>query len=91
MPEAITTTLWLYALKEFAEQLNVLNVYDDRITPMEKFAGTTTNINIKSHHIWGCPVYILDSRLQGNISGLHNWEPRSGIGIYLGHSPFHAG
>ena len=29
--------------------------------------------------------------MQGNISGLPKWEPRSRAGIYLYHSPFHAG
>ena len=39
-PEAITTILWPYALKEFSEQLNVIKVDNDGITPMEKFEGT---------------------------------------------------
>ena len=46
-PEAITTILWTYSLNYFAEQLNVLKVYDDGINPMEKFVGTTTYIYIK--------------------------------------------
>ena len=72
-PEAITTMLWAYALKDFSEKLNVLKVDDDGITPMEKFAGTTTDITIKNHHIWGCPVYVMDARLQGNIAVLLKW------------------
>ena len=39
--------LWTYALKDFAEQLNVLKVDDDGINLMEKFTGTTTDINLK--------------------------------------------
>ena len=39
--------LWTYALKDFSEQLNVLKVNADGITPMEKFTGTTTDINLK--------------------------------------------
>ena len=46
---------------------------DDCISPMEKFEGTTIDITIKNHHTWGCPVYILDARLQGNIAGLPKW------------------
>ena len=45
-PEAITKMLCPYALKAFAEQLNVLKVDDDGITPMEKFSGTTTYITL---------------------------------------------
>ena len=39
-----------------------------------------------------CPVYVLDSRLQAaGGSGPRKWEPRSRMGVYLVHSPFHAG
>ena len=78
-------------MKSFEEQLNVLQVDDDGITPMENCSGTTTDINLKNHNTWRCPIYVLDARLQGNISGIPKWEPRSCEGIYLGHSPFHAG
>jgi hypothetical protein len=33
----------------------------------------------------------LDSRLQSGIAGPPKWEPRSRLGIYVGHSPSHAG
>ena len=65
--------LWPYELKAFAEQFNVLKVDGYGITPMENFAGTTTYINIKNHHTWGCPVYVLDGIWQVNISGLSKW------------------
>ena len=39
-----------------------------------------------------CPVYVLDARSQSTGGpGPPKWEPRSRIGVYLGHSPFHAG
>ncbi len=34
---------------------------------------------------------MLDSRLQSGIGGAPKWEPRSHLGIYVGHSPAHAG
>ena len=67
--------LWPYALKYFAEQLNELKVYNDGITPMENFAGTTADITLKNHHTQGCPVYFLDVIFQVNMAGLHKWEP----------------
>jgi hypothetical protein len=33
----------------------------------------------------------LDSQLQSGIGGAPKWEPRSRLGIYIGHSPAHAG
>ena len=40
----------------------------------------------------GCPVYIRDAGLwdAGRV-GLPQWDPRSCLEIYLGHSPVHAG
>ena len=72
-PEAITTISLFYVLKYFSEKLNELNVGGYGITPMEKFTGTTIDITLKNHHTWGCPVYVLNAILQGNISGLPNW------------------
>ena len=49
-------------------------------------------IAVKSFHTLFSPIYVLDDRLQNyGGSGPPKWEPRSHIGVYLGHSPFHAG
>ena len=61
-----------YTLKAFVEKLNELNVDDYGINTMEKFAYTTTYIDLKNYQTWGCAVYFLDARLQGKISGLTN-------------------
>ena len=65
--------LWPYAMNAFVDQFNLLKVDDDGINTTEKFAGITIDINLKNHHTWGCPVYVLDAILQGNIYGLPNW------------------
>ena len=50
------------------------------------------DIPVKKFHTLFCPIYVLDSRLQSaGGAGPPKWEPRSRIGVYLGHSPFHAG
>ena len=50
------------------------------------------DLPVKSYHTLFCPVYVLDARLQtAGGPGPPKWEPRSRIGVYLGHSPFHAG
>ena len=63
---------------------------NEGITPMENISGKPTKYSLKNHHKWGCPFYVLNEILQGNIAGLPNLEPRSRKGIYLGHSPFHS-
>ena len=50
------------------------------------------DIPVKSYHTLFCPIYALDARLQdAGGAGPPKWEPRSKIGVYLGHSPLHAG
>ena len=50
------------------------------------------DIPVKSYHTLFCPTYVLDARLQSSGgAGPPKREPRSRIGVYLGHSPFHAG
>ena len=44
----------------------------------------------KEEHTLFCPVYCLDAKLQGGIGGIPKWEPRSRLGIFVGHSPDHA-
>jgi hypothetical protein len=60
-------------------------------TPDELFASlpTASYIDITQFHPFGCPVYVLDARLQ-NGNKIPRWEPRSRVGVYLGHSPYHA-
>ena len=46
---------------------------------------------MKFDSTFGCPVYVLDFKLQSPGISPPKWEPRSRLGIYLGKSPFHAG
>ena len=83
--------LCLYDLKAFSENINELKVNDDGITPMENFADITTYITLKNRHTQGCPVYVLDERFQGNLSGIPKCKTHSRAVICLGLSPFNVG
>ena len=62
--ESITKMLWIYTPKELAKQLNNIKVGGSGVTSMEKFSGTAMDITLKHQHTLGCPVYIIDDRLQ---------------------------
>ena len=50
------------------------------------------DIPVKSYHTLFWPTYVFDARLQSSSgAGPPKWEPRSQIGVYLGHLPFQAG
>jgi hypothetical protein len=92
-PQMIDTMFWPFAFKAAAEGHNQLSLTADGTTPLSILHNIPIeNIPVKTFHTLFCPVYVLDSRAQ-NAGGLGppKWEPRSQIGVYLGHSPFHAG
>ena len=92
-PQMIDSMFWPFAFKAMAERMNSLQLNADGSTAESRLYGIPAgDIPVKSFHTLFCPVYVLDSRLQSaGGAGPPKWEPRSRIGVYLGHSPFHAG
>eukprot|EP00957_Ditylum_brightwellii_P094160 7168846-Ditylum_brightwellii.AAC.1 len=45
---------------------------------------------LTEQHVWGCPVYILDARLQDRSGSVPKWDLRAALGLYLGPSSVHA-
>ena len=92
-PQMIDTMFWPFAIKAQAERMNTLHMDLDGLTPEMKLYGLKKGeFPLQHYHTLFCPVYVLDARLQSaGGAGPPKWEPRSRIGVYLGHSPFHAG
>ncbi len=92
-PQIVDLVFWPFAINAAAERINSLHIDTDGHTPESKFYGVNIeNIPVKTFHTMFCPCYILDIRLHnGGSIGLPNWELRSNICVYLGHSLFHTG
>jgi hypothetical protein len=60
-------------------------------TPEETLSGASSSFtsDLSQYHPFGSPAFVLDARLQGSMN-IPWWEPRSRVGVYLGHSPHHA-
>ncbi len=57
--------LWPLALLDIADIMNNLHIDLQGKTPEMKFSNTTGNTTrLSNFHTFGCPVYILDARLQ---------------------------
>ena len=55
------------------------------------YSTEVDTIPVKTFHTIFCPVYVFDSCLQAAGGAVpQKWQPRSKIGVYIGHSPFHA-
>ena len=76
-PEYITTMLWPFSLVASTDRMNNLYVDMNGKTPEMKFSDTiVSTTRLSNFHTFGCPVYILDARLQiVGGRGPPKWDP----------------
>jgi len=89
-PEDVAKNLWPFALKHARNIHNSIQSFAGQM-PEEILSGSPSlfTSDLSQYHPFGCLAYVLDARLQGG-SKIPRWEPRSRVGVYLGHSPHHA-
>ena len=88
-PRAINTHLWPYALRTANDVIVNTPKRIDGKTALGVFSGTPVIPKLNLLRPFGCPVYVLHDKLQGN-NHLSKWNTRARVGIYLGISPLHA-
>jgi len=86
---AITANLWPYAIRIANEVHKTTPRIRDGASPLELFGGAPVDINLSNLQPFGCPVYVLDDKMQSDKKG-PKWSERARCGIYLGPSPRHA-
>jgi hypothetical protein len=80
--------LWPYAIRMANEVHNFSPSIKEGISPIEKFSQVQVSPRVKHCHTFGCPVYVLDGKLQAG-KGVPKWDDRARIGLFLGFSPRH--
>jgi hypothetical protein len=90
-PTAVNAHLWPYALRMANDLHNAAPSLSHKShqSPFELFTGVKVAPNLQHFKTFGCPVYVLDDKLQGQRS-FNKWTERARIGMYLGLSPSHA-
>ncbi|MBE0451949.1 MAG: hypothetical protein IBX70_14070, partial [Clostridia bacterium] len=90
-PDAADLELWPFALEMAVYCWNNLPKRETRRAPLEVFARELfpNYAHLRRLHVWGCPVYVLDPKLQDGKK-LPKWNPRARRGLYLGPSPHHS-
>ena len=89
-PEMSDDTLWPLAVSYAADLYNHTPNIVSGMSPAEIFYRAKSNHSfLKNSHPWGCPVYVLEPRLQDNHK-IPKWQPRSRQGQFMGFSPDHA-
>ena len=88
-PDAINSHLWTYAIRAANDCRNNAPTRKDDECPISRFCGTERVPAIKNQHHFGCPVYVLQQKIQ-NGRKARKWQDRTRIGINLGYSSRHA-
>ena len=80
---------WPFALKAVIDRFNCLQLDLDGNSQNSKFLNTKNlPFSVQDYYTFGCPVYILGSKLKSKTIGPHKWEILSCID-YLGNSLMH--
>jgi hypothetical protein len=90
-PACFDAALWPFAMEHAVELWNHMPHQRGGLTPLEQFTGTKSFSYdvIQRARVWGCPVYVLDPKLQDGKK-LPKWSKRSRLGMYLGASTTHS-
>jgi hypothetical protein len=88
-PDAINTYLWPYAMRNACDDINKVAHHDKEKSPIEQFSGVNVRLDIHNNHVFGCPVFVLNSSLQQGHK-ISKWDAGANLGIYLGQSLIHA-
>jgi hypothetical protein len=90
-PSVITEQFWPFAIHHAVNLYNPSTRIGEEVSPWERFTGEATTGNLADYHVFGSPVYVLHKTLQDHPGSLSKWKSRCWQGVYLGHSPLHAG
>ena len=89
-PDHYSKSLWPLAMSHAVHMHNHIPRRQDGLCPVEIWSRSKSNYSqLTNAHPWGCPVYVLDPRLQDGHK-IPRWEPRSRRGVFVGVSPLHA-
>ncbi len=78
-------SLWPFAVKHMVWLYNRVPNFKSGLTPMELLTKQKADHrNILRFHVWGCPSYVLEPKLQ-NGQKLPKWNRWSRLGQFLGY------
>jgi hypothetical protein len=89
-PGIVTEEFWPFAVRHACTFHNASIRQGATKSPHHLFTGVPAPWKIEDFRVFGCPVFVLDKRLQDGDS-LPKWKSRSWLGVYIGHSLQHAG
>jgi hypothetical protein len=89
-PAVINEKFWPFAVKHACAFHNASVHSETKQIPHYAFTGEQPPCSMSGFRVFGCPVFVLDKRLQDGDS-VSKWKARSWTGVYVGNSAQHAG
>ena len=96
-PDLVTAELWPMALDHAVWIYNRIPRFGtgkcDGATPLELWSRSMhvpTRDILGNSHVWGCPVFVLEPKLQKSGVKIPKWAPRSRQGMNMGFSRIHS-
>ena len=86
--DATEPCMWPFAIRLANEAHNCTPVREG-LSPIALFSRSRVLPNLNHLHPFGCPVYVLNEKMQSDKKG-PKWDERAKCGIYLGLSPNYA-
>ncbi len=83
-------SLWPFAVKHAVWLYNCVPNYESGLNPLELLTKQKADhCDILRSHVWGCPVYVLEPKLQ-NCQKLPKWNCWSRLSQFLGYLDKHS-
>jgi len=80
-PEIIQESYWPYAI-QLAIAIHNNTSSSSGLSPNKIFSGSKHPCHLSDFYTFGCPIFILDPRLQQGQK-IPKWQPLSRLGVYL--------
>jgi hypothetical protein len=89
-PDVADAQLWPMSVAQAVFLYNHMPDPANGLSPEDIFTRSRWDLSgFNDVHVFGCPVYVLDKRIQDGKS-IPRWQSRSKRGVYVGSSPKHA-
>jgi hypothetical protein len=89
-PAVINEEFWPFTVRHACAFHNASVHSETNQIPHYAFTGEQPPCSMSGFCVFGCPVFVLDKRLQDGDS-VSKWKARSWTGVYIGNSAQHAG
>jgi hypothetical protein len=88
----ITADLWPMAMDHAAWLFNRIPSLETGLAPIEVWSRSTQRSRalLSDCHVWGCPTFVLEPKLQKGGVKIPKWAPRSRQGVFVGFSKLHS-